>query len=292
MTDGLGLGDAYGATLERVKGAGGEKARIGMAALMWVSQSERPLKVDELCHALAVKIGSPNFDTDNVPSIWTLLACCQGLISVDKEASTVRVIHFTVQEYLRAHPEVFSTAHSVMAETCLSYLNSHQVKALAISPPPNLQDTPFLEYSSLYWGMHAKRNLSDGVRLLALKLFSDYNNHISTKVFLKAQKLYSRTVAFDKPSLFGGLHCASAFGIVEIVTSLIGVDGYDVNKKDCGGSTPLMWAARNGHEEVVKVLLRRDNVDSNEPDMYGQTPVFNAAQNGYSGVVKVQPRKE
>ena len=112
MTDGLGLGGAYGATLGRIKGQGGEKARLGMAALMWISHSERPLKADELRHALAVEIGSPNLNTYNVPSISTLLACCQGLVVVEKEASRVRLIHFTLQEYLRAHPDLFGAAHS------------------------------------------------------------------------------------------------------------------------------------------------------------------------------------
>src|SRR5207253_5303062 len=96
MTDGLGLGDAYNATLDRIKGLGGEKARLGMAALMWISHSERPLKADELCHALAVEIGSANVNTDNVPSMGTLLICCQGLVAVEKEASTILLVHFTL----------------------------------------------------------------------------------------------------------------------------------------------------------------------------------------------------
>ena len=117
MTDGLGLGDAYGATLDRIKGQGGRKARLGMAALMWISHAERPLKPNELCHALAVEIGSPDLNSDNVPSIGTLISCCQGLVVVDKETSAFRLIHFTLQEYLRARPELFGTAHSTIAET-------------------------------------------------------------------------------------------------------------------------------------------------------------------------------
>jgi len=107
MTDGLGLGDAYCATLDRIKGQKGRKAKLGMATLMWISHAERPLKPEELCHALAVEIGSPDLNSDNVPSIGTLLTCCQGLVVTDKEASTVRLIHFTLQEYLRAHLELF-----------------------------------------------------------------------------------------------------------------------------------------------------------------------------------------
>ncbi|RPA91333.1 hypothetical protein L873DRAFT_1819658 [Choiromyces venosus 120613-1] len=131
MTDGLGLGDAYNATLGRVKAQGGERARLGMAALMWVSHSERPLHVDELCHALAVEIGSKSLNIKNVPSVRTLLGCCQALIFVDKGASTVRLIHFTLQEFLRTHPDHFLNAHSTIAETCLNYLNSPQVMALS-----------------------------------------------------------------------------------------------------------------------------------------------------------------
>ena len=90
MIDGLGLGDAYGATLDRIKRQGGRKAGLVMATLMWISHAERPLKPDELCHALAVEIESPDLNSDNVPSIGTLLGCCQGLIVVDKEASTIQ----------------------------------------------------------------------------------------------------------------------------------------------------------------------------------------------------------
>jgi len=126
---------------------------------------------DELCHALGVRIRSANLDVNNVPSIGTLLTCCQGLVAVDKEASTIRLIHFMVQEYLRAHPELFCSAHWSIAETCLSYLNSRQIKALSVIPSSDIQSTPFLEYSSLYWGVHAKRELSDYAKFLALKLF-------------------------------------------------------------------------------------------------------------------------
>ena len=74
-----------------------------MAALIWISHSEWPLKVDEFCHAFAVEIGSPNLNTDNVASIKT------GLATLDNEISTVRLTYFTLREYLRAHPEIFGT---------------------------------------------------------------------------------------------------------------------------------------------------------------------------------------
>ena len=288
MTHSLGLGDVYGETLDRIKGQGGEKARLGVATLMWISHAERPLRLDELSHALAIEIGSPNLSSDNIPSIGTLLACCQGLVVIDKEVSTVRLIHFTLHEYLRAHPELFGTAHSTMAETCLSYLNSHQAKAFSTTPSPDLQSVPFLEYSSLYWGTHAKRDLSGCAKMLALKLFNDYNNHISAKILLNyAQGRHLYFIDFDKASLFSGLHCASMFGIDEIVAGLVEAEGCDINQKDSAGNTPLVWAARNGHEGVAKVLLGRGGVNPEELDNFGQTPLCYAAKRGDEGVVKM-----
>ena len=287
MTDELGLGDAYSTMLGRIMGQGGEKARLGVAALMWVSHAERPLKPDELCHALAVDIGSPNLNSNNIPSIRTLLSCCQGLVVVDKEASTIRLIHFTLQEYLRAHPELFGAAHSTIAETFLSYLNSQQIKDLSTSPSLDFQSIPFLEYSSLYWGIHAKRELSDCAKLLALRLFEDFQNHLSIKVLLEAQKLPYSDLEYNQSFPFSGLHCASLFGIDEIVASLVEAENCDINQKDSVGNTPLVWDALNGHGGVVEILLGRDDVIPDNSNTWRETPLFMAAANGHEGVVKI-----
>jgi len=89
MTDASELGDVYGATIAQIKAQDGAQLRLWMAALMWNSHTERPLQTDELCHALGVELGSTGFNTRNLPSMSTLVHCCQGFIALDKEASTV-----------------------------------------------------------------------------------------------------------------------------------------------------------------------------------------------------------
>jgi len=42
------LGGAYKATLRKIRAQDGEKAKLGMAALMWIARSGRPLQVDEI----------------------------------------------------------------------------------------------------------------------------------------------------------------------------------------------------------------------------------------------------
>jgi len=84
MTNGFGLEDAYSTTLSRIGEQKGNKAKLGMEALMWISRSERPLKVQELCHALAVEVGTTDLNIDNVPSIRILLSCTLGLVTIDE----------------------------------------------------------------------------------------------------------------------------------------------------------------------------------------------------------------
>jgi len=286
MTDGSRLGDVYGATIARIKAQVGNKSRLGMAALMWINHAERPLRVDELRHALAVELGSRYFNARNVPSTSTLVSCCQGLIDVDKEASTVRLIHFTLQEYLSAHPELFGRPHSAMAEICLTYLSSKQVKALSTNPSPDTRNMPFLEYCSVHWGVHAKKEISASGRSLALELLRGDYGHISTQfLFARVEGLDPRKYSSYSP--FSGLHCASFFGIIQVVACLIQMGCYDIDGGDFYGCTPLVWASHDGHEEVVKILLGREEVNPDKPDNSGRTPLTHAASSGHEGVVKI-----
>ena len=293
MTEGLDLRGVYGATLERITEQGGEKARLGIATLMWISHSERLLQLDELLHALAVDVGSADLDLERIPSVETLLSCCLGLVVIDREASTVRLIHYTLQEYLCAFPDVFGAAHSIMAETCLTYLNFQVIRDIS----PTLFTVPepatFLKYSSLYWGIHARRGASKEVVSLALKLFSQIESHIATKVLLV--DLISRTGRYsgDIPINglligFTGLHCASVFGIVEIAKSLLDQQIPDLNKRDCLGITPLIWAAICGQEGVAKLLLERRTISPDKPDGYfRRTALAWATGKGQEGIVRL-----
>ena len=298
MIDGLGLEDVYGATIERIKAQGGDKSRLGMGALMWICHTERPLSPDELCYALAIELGSTDFNTSNIPSITTLVSCCQGLITADKGKSTVRLIHFTPREYLSAHPDIFCRPHSAIAEICLTYLISRQVKALSadsrqvktLSADPwtalsaLINDNPLLKYSPLHWGVHAKKEFSECAASPALQLFTEYDGHIS--VALLVARTGFRLDGYTG-SLWSALNCASHFGIVEVVDALIKTGYYDLNEGNCWGYTALSLAAEKGHEEVVKLLLRQEKVNPNKPDRGSRTPLSCAAEGGDEGVVKI-----
>ena len=150
-----------------------------MTALMWISNSRRPLQADEVCHAIAIQIGSNDLNSDDIPAISTLLGCCQGLAIIENGTSTIRLIHFTFHEYLSTYPNLFDRAHATMAETCLTYLKLQSVQDLAADSSPDLPDTPFLKYSSLHWGTHMRTEPSDRAKTLALQFLDQLDGHKS-----------------------------------------------------------------------------------------------------------------
>ena len=137
----------------------------------------------------------------------------------------------------------------------------------------------------MYWGVHAKNELSDCARSLALQLFREYDGHISAVLFVDATWGLYEDLATD--ILWTGLHCASYFGIVEVVVGLIELGCYDLNEGGFRGGTPLSWAAENGHEEVVNILLGQEEVNPDKADNFNVTPLCKAAENGHEGVVKI-----
>jgi len=71
-----------------------------------------------------------DMNIENIPAMETLLACTLGLVTVEKSSSTLRLVHYTLQEHLSHNPNLFTNPHSMIAEVCLTYLNSQQVRRI------------------------------------------------------------------------------------------------------------------------------------------------------------------
>ena len=293
MTNGFSLDDAYRTTLDSIREQEGHREKLGITALMWISCSERPLKADELCHALAVEVGTAYFDFDNVPAILTLLSCTLGLVKVDEQSSTVRLVHFTLQEYFAAHPNLFITPHSMMAEICLTFLNIPYICELPFSLDYISLPWSLLHYASCYWGFHARKDVTENVKQLALRLLQRDANHISADILLREEtvdflswgdRYYGR-----RPDLrgFTGLHCIAYMEIAEIATDMVDMKMWDLNGRDSKGATPLIWALKYGNYTLTRLLLEQEGVDPTLSDEQGLTPLTQAAKAGDHGLVKL-----
>jgi len=291
MTSGQGMDGVYTAILEQIIGQGGDKGKLGMGVLMWVSQSERPLEPEELRYALAIEEDLTGLDPENMPTIETLLSCCLGLATVDKE-SRVELIHLTLKEYLERHPNIFGSSHAKMADVCLTYLNFPTIQELPLNLWEHLGKIPFLGYASCYWGVHARKELTGRTRSLALQHLDRYEHHVSARLFQVSQKVWTYYDGRHAPSRFTGLHAIACFGITEMATTLIRLGSYDVNGEDSLGCTPLMWAARNNNRGVCDVLLGLGDADPNIIDSRGETPLFMASADGHEDIVKLLLERE
>ena len=70
----------------------------------------------------------------------------------------------------------------------------------------------------------------------------------------------------------------------EILTTLIGAKGVDLNVADETGDTPLISAARNGRVDAVKILLKA-GADTSKKDLTGATALMAAEGMGQTEIV-------
>ena len=288
MEDSPKLWDEYNKTLRRIAEQDTDKSELALEVLMWLYYSKRPLRADELGHALAVEKGSTKLNPDNVSSTQTLLGCCLGLVTVDERASTVHFIHTTLKDYLHDERKRFRKTNSTIAETCLTYLNTKDIKSLSPSLCIAPTENPFLQYASYYWGEHTREETTDHAISLAKDLLDLYPGHISAKLLLLEKSWPWRHGLDSLPHGFSGLHCAAFFGLQEMAIAPLGTEVSNSSQKDITGSTPLMWAARNGHERLARLFLERKGIfDPETKDADGCTSLLWAARNGHKGVVEL-----
>ncbi|KAF3909927.1 Ankyrin-3 [Dactylellina cionopaga] len=268
-----------------------------MNILMWAYLAERPLHVNEVFDALAVKLGDKNLDTDNFPSQQSWLDCCLGLVIVDEETSTVRLVHFSLQEYLRSQCEdLFKDGHDRIAKTCLTYLCFENITASPVmSTKELLGKFPFLDYAACQWGHHIRKELN--LSKQSLDLATSYLLQKQLKLRcgiaflfqLLGPEYWLKSIRERFLETFSSLHIAAYFGThLEVVKLLIDTGQVDVDSKDeLDSRTPLSWAAENGHLEIVKLLIDTGRVDLNSRDItHDRTPLSRAAGNGHLEVVK------
>jgi hypothetical protein len=79
-------------------------------------------------------------------------------------------------------------------------------------------------------------------------------------------------------------HCVRK-GLTSSVKRLLSIRNINVNvKNDWNGSTPLHWAAWNGHIEIVRLLLQ-NGAEVNAKDRWDRTPLHFAAYHGHVDIL-------
>ncbi|KAI5789357.1 hypothetical protein FPQ18DRAFT_411802 [Pyronema domesticum] len=132
------LETAFESTISRIKKQKLERSMQAIDVLEWTFLVKRLLTGIELRHALPVTIEpgrmqpgklplayNETLDWENFPSQKSLIDWCLGLVIIDDETFTVRLVHKSLHDYLtRLHQdgEILTNGNRKIAYTCLQYM--------------------------------------------------------------------------------------------------------------------------------------------------------------------------
>ena len=222
------------------------------------------MKVFEVQDALSVKVGQDQPRTQHRPSRDMILACCQGLVSIDPESEDIRIAHFAIQEYLLEHSEeLFVRPEAFIAEICLTYLlfstfregpcqAEHAIRS-------RLQSHNLLNYAAVYWGVHGRSAESDPMVQQLTHAFLRSPGAIASANQILAYSRSYREEYWDAEecSSVTALHVAGQFGLVRAFTATLDEKSLSVDTPTKMGTTPLIKAASSGHVSICQMLLQR-----------------------------------
>lgn len=106
--------------------------------------------------------------------------------------------------------------------------------------------------------------------------------------FLKEEANVHATNEFCRTPLL----LAAKEGHEAVVKLLLEKQGVELNSKDNNSQTPLSLAAERGYGAVVRLLLAKDGVDPDPKDNSGHTPLSFATFGGHKAVVELLLAKE
>lgn len=226
-----------------------------------VATARKLLSTEALAHAIVVNPGDDDIDPYDLSNIQHLSSMCAGLIDID-HSGFVRLAHETVGFYIAQNGlETWSDGHGMMADICLVYLQFKTFSSGACmgSDHKDLIDErrheyPFLTYAATNWGHHARETTNPQTAQLTND-FLGKQAHIAAAAQIMWIDDMETSSGWDAEDGVHGLHVASYFGLSDAVSVLLS-SGIDADVEDCLQTTPLMYAAQEGHTDIVRTLLR------------------------------------
>ena len=247
-----------------------------------------------LQEAVAIDLEETDYDVEAIPAVDLILDVCNGLLIMDAEASMVRLVHYTAQDYFNALAESeILRPHASIAAECLSYLNfdTFQLSTTIFEeqyPKQYPKQSPYalLLYMSTFWAFHAKAGSPGPQNELGIQI---------RKFLMSDPRVALRTVAEYEVSYCGiglselagckGYGIAAFFGLCDNLRDLLlCVDDVDallfVKLNNYFPSIPtdptaLQLAIYNDQATAVEVLLEH-GADIEYGGSSMQTPLISA----------------
>lgn len=259
--------------MKRIKEQGEACNELAKQILAWITYAACPLNVNGIQYALATRPDMVKFDNDFVPSIENMLSICAGLVTVDAGSKTVRLFHYTAQDYLmKTEDEWYPDPHPKLATICMRYIQLYN--------PYNHDNSwkygpayYFFDYAIKNWGYHAR--LSSSLNWEDVILF------LEKEAVPRVDRLDLYNTKFTTR-----LHMAAYHGIEKAVLLLLDTYKHAIDARDSRNQTPLINAIIRENEAVVKLLIDR-KADVNSEDINSNTPLLCAVDCNSAPIVKL-----
>ena len=300
-------------TLRLIKLQDENRTKLAYRALALLTAARAPLTAEAMCHALGLahvldyQKGPSKLTLEEIleeiPNPESIIECCMGLIKMEPTTRVVLLAHYDIlQEMQERWVEIFGSDQTArLAETCIAYLllddfsggPCHDIATLR----GRLEEHPFLDYASRYWGYHARTALlldackADFIDDIHRFLQQPMNLALSLQVSKYDPEGKPKTLAIDLDRFLGlsELQIASRHGLAAVVKDVLRMNPKEVSNADGDGRTGLHEAAQAGWEDIVSMLIDA-GADPSLMDDECKTPFVYAAECGHANVISILER--
>ncbi len=252
------LEDVYDETVERLYAQEKENVESAEQILEWLLHAARPLKVNELLHALAVVDNDEtDFDEGRLLTPDDIEDVCKGLVVIEQGSSEVQLVHHTAQEYFKKKADkLFPKAPETMTKSCIKYLEYTRF-ARRFEEHRDIhnitKENPFLRYAIDNFGRHSNDAAGFGIERI-VKLLRDRNHH---DCITQVKNNTKHTHIPGRDPLYTPLYTATMYNLPKAVKLLL-EKGESVNSQSCQAQTAIHEAAYNHRLEILDMLLAAD----------------------------------
>ena len=215
--------DAYEDIIQRIEKS--EHKSIAFKVLSWVLLAKRVLNMRELQEALSVEDGMKTLipETEMIHPRF-IVQSCESLVIHDDDTQTVRLIHYTLSDFLHGECRSVLLSAVEIARTCLTYLGLDEFEVPCRQKELvklRLETHRFADYAVRFCGVHAQGDaeLDDDIQRLVLQISATAARMTSLLEIRKIERYYrynwSRDIC-ETP-----LHYASRHGLSTICKRLL-----------------------------------------------------------------------
>ncbi|KAH0603494.1 uncharacterized protein H6S33_007816 [Morchella sextelata] len=132
----------YDRVMESIRLQEGNCTELALKILFWLANARRVLTVRELQVTVSIENDCPTFEKTALADRNTLLDVCAGLMTIDQENNeeendlkdTVRLAHYTIQEYLLRKSITPNDGDMQIATACITFISYDHFTQGACTP--------------------------------------------------------------------------------------------------------------------------------------------------------------